>query len=141
MVTKSPEMCIMQTPPPQHQKPCSADPLLGSSLSADIHTAGGILPELGSAALMQSHCRSPASPEQPSAMHTRSLTHLLFILPDSGPPQPPRQRNKELPALFANPAQAVVGKQHLLSQPPGQSGTWRSDKWDMKTSLPLHTEL
>lgn len=126
----------MQPSPPQHQMPCSTDPLLGSSLPGDEGTAGGILLELGSAALVQSHWRSLASPEQTSAMHTPMLAHLLVILPDSGPPRPPRQRNKELPALFAHPVQAVVGKQYLPSQTLGQSGTWRRDKWDTKTSLP-----
>lgn len=41
MATKSPEMCIMQPSPPQHQMHCSTDPLLGSSLPGDEGTAGG----------------------------------------------------------------------------------------------------
>lgn len=51
----------MQTPPPQHRMPCPTDPLLGSLLPTDIHTGGGILPELGSAALMQSHLHTTSS--------------------------------------------------------------------------------
>lgn len=58
---KNTEMCITQTPAPQHQMPCPTDPLLGSSLPMDVHTADGILLELGSAALMQSHLHATSS--------------------------------------------------------------------------------
>lgn len=105
--------------------PRSTDPPLGSSLPEDTHAAGA-----------GKRCPDAINrARQPSALRTPSFTHLPSVLPDSSPPRP---RNKELPVLFANPARAVVGKQHLLSQPPAQTRAWRRDKLAVRTSLPLH---
>lgn len=130
-VTKSPEMCVMQTPP-QHQMPFPQTPCSGphcqQMLTQVVESAG--------AGKCCSHTEG-AGHKQSSALHspyTPSCSLSVF-------PCGHLIRGIRSFLHSGDPAQSITSQQHWCSQTLGHSHTWKRGKRDTKISLPQHTRL